>query len=91
MAIGKVWSLDGFTHTWSLAIEDQFYFVAPVIFLLSTHRKIVWLIIALIVAIPIARLGVWFADSSQGFRVHVLTPFRIDTPLAGICFVETFF
>lgn len=84
MGLDKYWSLDKFTHTWSLAIEDQFYFVAPAVVLLLPLRKVRTLAVGLILVVLATRIGVQLWDNSEGFRLHILTPFRIDTILFGI-------
>ncbi len=50
-----------FGPTWSLAIEEQFYLIAPAIIRLVSPRRLLPLLIATIVAIPIVRTTMLWA------------------------------
>jgi peptidoglycan/LPS O-acetylase OafA/YrhL len=94
----SVWNPEDFSsdlgHLWSLAIEEQFYIVWPVVLAavlaFSTRLRVR---IAL-VAVPIAwvfwyRMRVW--DSGVGWvNVFVRTDTRIDTLLVGCLFALVF-
>jgi peptidoglycan/LPS O-acetylase OafA/YrhL len=79
-----------FVHFWSLAVEEQFYLVWPLtVFLLST-KGLRRLVIALLVLIPLMRLGLgaWLADGGMPDErvariVGVFTLSQFDAFAAG--------
>ena len=80
--------LGNFGHFWTLAIEEQFYLVWPLVILLVPLEKMLEAIISLVAAINIARILLFvFSAHAAGAPVYEyvnnLTPFRADTLLAG--------
>ena len=72
--------LDGpASHFWSLAVEEQFYLVWPAVVLLTPRRHLVTLMVALVAAAPLARLGEWAAT---GHSWGITPPACLDA-LAG--------
>jgi len=65
--------------TWSLAVEEQFYLVMPLLVLLLGGRKLAWVLPLGLIAVPLMRLGF------PGFHAYVNTPWRADPLLAGGC------
>lgn len=55
-------------HTWSLAVEEQFYLLWPALLLLLGKRKGLWLALAFVVVAPAIRLGLYqaFPDVRSG-------------------------
>lgn len=55
-------SVDGiwFVHFWSLAVEEQFYLIWPVLVFFLDEKKIKFVIISVILAVPVFRF--WFTD-----------------------------
>ena len=78
-AIPHVPSLD---VLWSLAVEEQFYLVWPVLVLLLSERALAWVVGFLLVAAPVLRYAgtPWFPNYAP---VYMLTPFRMDLLAAG--------
>jgi peptidoglycan/LPS O-acetylase OafA/YrhL len=63
--------------TWSLAIEEQFYLVLPLLIALLSPRRLPWCLGALIVLAAVLR---WSAPSRG---LDLLMPLRMDSLLAG--------
>jgi peptidoglycan/LPS O-acetylase OafA/YrhL len=67
--------------TWSLAIEEQFYLIFPLIVRFVAPRYLPWILIAVIVLCPIARLADSFTSDEYGY--YVLPFFRADVLSIG--------
>jgi peptidoglycan/LPS O-acetylase OafA/YrhL len=79
VAVNQRWGVA--THFWTLAVEEQFYFMWPFIVLLLSRRVLLRLCIALIVAAPVFRLAttVIWGNPFAG----VLLPGCIDSLACG--------
>ncbi|HZZ91851.1 MAG TPA: acyltransferase [Usitatibacter sp.] len=69
-------SLAGLAHTWSLAVEEHFYLVWPLAFVVLRRRR-VKVLIAVMVAAIVMRLLAPFWEISPGWS-YQLTPMRAD-------------
>ena len=70
--------------TWSLAIEEQFYIVLPLLVRLLSKRTLVWLLALLVLAAPIVR-GAFFSFYPHGpIAGYVLLPARWDALFLGV-------
>lgn len=70
-------------HFWSLAIEEQFYLVWPLlVFLLRTRGRLLILCAALIVLCPVFRLAAW-THGVPVYMVHANTIYRADSLAIG--------
>jgi len=67
---------------WSLAVEEQFYLIWPVVVFLLPEKAIAWSAGALLLIVPVLRAGAtpFFSDFAPIFH---LTPFRMDLLAAG--------
>jgi peptidoglycan/LPS O-acetylase OafA/YrhL len=69
-------------HFWSLAVEEHFYLVAPLVVLLARPRTLVALLGLVIVGVAAARWSVYAAGSARDF--WVLSPMQFDLLGLGI-------
>ncbi len=84
LSVQKGWSLSYLTHFWSLAVEEHFYFVWPLVVWLLADRPRLLMKAALGAAL--ASLGARAAASLYGVDpvvTTVLTPFQLDALCLG--------
>jgi peptidoglycan/LPS O-acetylase OafA/YrhL len=73
----------GFSVTWSVDIEEHFYWVAPFVILLWPREKLWRLLLAIGLLSWLARAGVHLALPRFDNAPYMLTPFRLDGLCAG--------
>jgi peptidoglycan/LPS O-acetylase OafA/YrhL len=69
-------------HFWSLAVEEHFYMLAPLVVLLVNPRTLVRLLAGIIAAVAFARATVYWTGSGRDF--WVLSPMQFDLLGLGI-------
>jgi peptidoglycan/LPS O-acetylase OafA/YrhL len=55
------WELSGYTtsHTWSLAIEEQFYLIWPFVLVIASRGRAFWILLAAVVSAPLLRTAIY--------------------------------
>lgn len=69
-------------HFWSLAVEEHFYMLAPLVVLLVKPRTLVTLLATVIVGVALARTAIYRLGSARDF--WVLSPMQFDLLGLGI-------
>jgi peptidoglycan/LPS O-acetylase OafA/YrhL len=71
--------------TWSLAVEEQFYFALPLLVRYISPTRLPWILAVLIVCAPVSRIVAfhWFS-TSHILACYVLMPCRADALLIGV-------
>lgn len=72
----------GMLPIWSLAVEEQFYFVWPFVVLLTSEKTLLRIALGALVVVPVLRM-VCTPLVPNMFYIYVLTPFRADLLCAG--------
>lgn len=74
------WSLPYIGHFWSLAVEEHFYFLWPLIVWLCDRERLLKVCVAFILGSLGLRMAMYFADVNA-LAIYTLTPCRFD----GLC------
>jgi peptidoglycan/LPS O-acetylase OafA/YrhL len=75
------WSLPSIDHFWSLAVEEQFYLLWPLVVWLCSRPRLV--MVALVVGSASCVLRVVLVGRINEVAIEALTPFRLDGLCAG--------
>jgi peptidoglycan/LPS O-acetylase OafA/YrhL len=75
------------THLWSLAIEEQFYLVWPLLLfvalrLLGAPRRVIWVAVAIALAAAVWR-AILFESGDPWLRIYIRTDTRADSLAIG--------
>lgn len=76
---------EALTPTWSLAVEEQFYLLIPLLIFYTPPRFLKYIIVACLLGAPVARL---FAHN--WYEKYTALYCRIDSPMAGILLAYLF-
>jgi len=81
MAIDQTYGAIWLAGTWSLAIEEQFYLLFPLIVLWLPAAALPRFLIATLVLCPVGRIISYLAGDAFGY--YVLMPLRADILAVG--------
>ena len=73
-----------FGHLWSLAVEEQFYLVAPVVVRFTAERALKWILAAVIVCVPLLRIFLLYVVHMPASTVTTLVFSRADALAIGM-------
>lgn len=76
------WPSMPLSHFWSLAVEEQYYLVWPLVVSLLPRRALAGLCAGLLLVVPAARIA-GYVLGVPDIGLYVLTPFRLDALAAG--------
>lgn len=87
MALAGTWGSQYLSVTWSLAIEEQFYLLLPLIIRRIRGRRLIGILLVVALAAPVIRLLLWSFGGLVGLQNRVaslvLLPARADSLLSG--------
>ena len=82
-ALGEFGSV-GLRVTWSLAVEEQFYLLLPLLIRLSRPERLPQWLIILVLTAMVSRVFCFFQTPDQGLAGYVLLPCRWDALFLGV-------
>jgi peptidoglycan/LPS O-acetylase OafA/YrhL len=82
IAWANEWHFGALDHFWSLAIEEQFYLVWPLVVLLLSRRKLLWACLISCSLVAVCRISFSFATDLE-VTSKTFTVFRVDGLLLG--------
>jgi len=74
--------VSGFSHFWSLALEEQFYLVWPFVVLLATGARLLWICVALVLVALLSRAFMQ-AEGVKPEMIYMFTFCRMDALAMG--------
>lgn len=77
-------------HFWSLAVEEQFYLIWPILFILTYKKFGIKVPILIIFASPLIRILTYYIFEESRGRISIMTHTRFDCLLFGCAFAFCF-
>jgi peptidoglycan/LPS O-acetylase OafA/YrhL len=79
------WTHGGWTlgHAWSLAVEEQFYLLWPLLVVALGARRALFVAAATLMLAPIGRLLVWYVQPEASFAIGKTAGTVVDTIASG--------
>lgn len=74
----------GLQVTWSLAVEEQFYLILPLMIYFVPRKNVPGLLLLFIFSSTLFRLASWYWGPHQGWAGYVLLPCRWDSLFTGV-------
>jgi peptidoglycan/LPS O-acetylase OafA/YrhL len=74
--------VSGFSHFWSLAVEEQFYLVWPLVVLLAAGTRLLWICAALVLIALLSRAFMLFTGAKSEM-IYMFTFCRMDALAMG--------
>lgn len=75
------WDTVWIGHTWSLAIEEQFYLIAPLLIRFLPARALPWFGFGILAGAPVCR---WLMPAGWPLAANMMTPCRADALVWGV-------
>jgi peptidoglycan/LPS O-acetylase OafA/YrhL len=76
-------------HLWSLSVEEQFYLIWPLTFVLMGSRRAGWIAAGVILFGPVARAGAWLFLRGTPYRDLEMFPMVADSLAMGCLLAKT--
>ncbi len=70
-------------HTWTLAVEEQFYWLWPICLILAKPRRAALIATALVIITPIARTAEYFVLPGTREQIPIMLHTRVDSLMIG--------
>ncbi len=70
--------------TWSLAVEEQFYVVLPLLIRFAPTHLLPWILGVLVITAPVVRVALFLTHPHAGLAGYVLLPGRYDALFLGV-------
>jgi peptidoglycan/LPS O-acetylase OafA/YrhL len=77
-------------HIWSLSVEEQFYLIWPVLFVICSRKRLVQVAICVIAAEPLIRIVTWLVFRQQHMQIKYMGHTRADMLMFG-CLIALLF
>lgn len=76
------WPQAPLSHFWSLAVEEQYYLIWPLVVFLAPRKVLSVLCGAVVILVPAARVTAWILGAPE-IGLYILAPFRLDALATG--------